>query len=52
MDLSAFPDLFELEKDTHGGLPIITSVSGKFSISSILFLKSRIFLTLESVPKL
>lgn len=27
-DLSAFPDLFEFEKNVHGGEPIITSLSG------------------------
>lgn len=43
-DLSALPHLLELEKLTQGGLPIITSVSGRFSISSIEFLKSRMFL--------
>ena len=36
-DLSALPDLFEVEKLTQGGLPIIISVFGKFSISVIEF---------------
>jgi hypothetical protein len=40
-DLSAFPELFEFEKLTQGGLPIIISVLGKFSISSIDLLKSN-----------
>lgn len=31
--LSAFHDLFDDENDTHGGLPIIQSVSSNFSIS-------------------
>ena len=32
--LLALPELFECENDTHGGLPIIISVSGSRSISS------------------
>jgi hypothetical protein len=31
--LSAFPDLLDEEKDTHGGLPTIQSVSSNLSIS-------------------
>ncbi len=38
-DLSAVPDLFELEKLTQGGLPIIISVLGKLSISAIELFK-------------
>ena len=51
-DLSALPDLFELENDTHGGDPIITSVSGNALISSTESPKSSMFLQVDSVPKL
>ena len=41
--LSAFPEIFELENETQGGEPIMTSVFGKASIS-LIFLKSSMFL--------
>ena len=53
--LSAFPDLFDEEKLTQGGLPSIIDVFGIFSISFIELSKSpnsKVIVTDGKVPYL
>src|ERR1039458_1405 len=51
-DLSALPELLEFENVTHGGLPMIMSVSGNSSILFVDLSKSKIFVALQFKPKL
>jgi hypothetical protein len=49
--LSALPEIFEEEKLTQGGLPNITSVSGRFSIAETEWRSSDTSFTPHSNPK-